>query len=58
MYKRQYLGSIIQYNVQIDDGPNIVITKNNSGSGNFEDLVLGDTVDVSFPEAATYILPT
>ena len=53
-----YLGSIIQYNVQIDDGPSIVITKNNSGSGNFKDLVLGDTVDVSFPEAATYILPT
>ena len=53
-----YLGSIIQYNVQIDDGPSIVITQNNSGSENFKDLVVGDTVDVAFPEAATYILPT
>lgn len=52
-----YLGSIIQYGVQIDQGPSIVVTQNNTGLESFKDLVIGDEVDVLFPDAATYILP-
>tara|TARA_Y100000739_G_C20565650_1_gene445211 strand:- start:288 stop:1361 length:1074 start_codon:yes stop_codon:yes gene_type:complete len=52
-----YLGSIIQYDVQIDQGPSIVVTQNNTGLENFKALVIGDEVDVLFPDAATYVLP-
>ena len=52
-----YLGSIIQYGVQINQGPSIVVTQNNTGLENFKDLVIGDEVNVLFPDAATYILP-
>lgn len=52
-----YLGSIVQYNIQINQGPSIVVTKNNTGSGNLKDLTVGDDVDVSFPDSAIYILP-
>ncbi|MBC8408955.1 MAG: ABC transporter ATP-binding protein [Rhodobacteraceae bacterium] len=52
-----YLGSIVQYSVQIIDGPNLVVTQNNTGSEDLKNLTVGDDVDVSFPDSAVYILP-
>ena len=52
-----YLGSIVQYSVQIIDGPNLVVTQNNTGSEDLQNLTVGDDVDVSFPDSAVYILP-
>jgi len=52
-----YLGSIVQYSVQIIDGPNLVVTQNNTGSEDSQNLTVGDDVDVSFPDSAVYILP-
>jgi len=52
-----YLGSIVQYSVQINKGPNLVVTQNNTGSENLKNLTVGDDVDVSFPDSAIYILP-
>ena len=52
-----YLGSIVQYSVQINKGPNLVVTQNNTGSEDLQNLTVGDDVDVSFPDSAIYILP-
>ena len=52
-----YLGSIVQYSVQIIDGPNLVVTQNNTGFEDLKNLTVGDDVDVSFPDSAIYILP-
>ena len=52
-----YLGSIVHYSVQITDGPNLVVTQNNTGSEDLQNLTVGDDVDVSFPDSAVYILP-
>jgi len=52
-----YLGSIVQYSVQINKGPNLVVTQNNTGSESLKNLAIGDDVDVSFPDSAIYILP-
>jgi len=52
-----YLGSILQYSVQIEGGPVLLITQNNVGSSDSDKLVSGDRAEILIPDNAVYIIP-
>ena len=52
-----YLGSIIQYQIKINNGPSLIVTASNVGYTNPNKFSIGDTADILIPENAIYLIP-
>ena len=52
-----YLGSIIQYQIKINNGPSLIVTASNVGYTNPNKFSVGDTADILIPENAIYLIP-